>query len=208
MNLNCFHRYGLHRASFNPHELQTNLTGYTKFVVVRNPLHRLFSGYNNKIVKSKPSGFRNGLKKYLKMNISLSEIPSFEGFLEMIISDRALSRDPHFQNYFHGANPCFVDYDYILKLETQDQDLNLFLSNVYKLHNTSFYVNVHVNNLTTPIMTDSAVNHVTYLQKYEEIPDLLRSKVMEKFKYEMEFFGYTFNTYTSTANCGLQQKCC
>lgn len=142
------------------------------------------------------------------MNISLSKIPSFEGFLQMIISGTALSRDPHFQNYFHGVNPCFVDYDYILKLETQDQDLNLFLSNVYKLHNASFYVNVHANNHTTPKTTANTVRHETYLQKYDEIPDLLLSKVMEKFKYEFEFFGYTFNTNTSTANCGLQQKCC
>lgn len=45
-------KYGLEYKWYTPSEVKVELTGYTKFIVVRNPFHRLVSAYNDKVVRS------------------------------------------------------------------------------------------------------------------------------------------------------------
>lgn len=191
---NDIERYGLYRKMYTPTEAEDNLTGFTKFVVVRNPLHRIVSGYQNKIVSSKPAGYRNALKQFLNMNLSSERIPSFQGFVKMILSKTGLASDLHFANYFMDINPCLISYQYILKLETHNTDLKCFLPQIYKIENYKSYMNLHRNmHSKHEFMTEVYLEEYTYLNAY-----LIKS-VMEKFQYESEFFGYGFDMKKSVA---------
>lgn len=143
--------------------------------------------------------------------MSVSVIPTFQGFLTMITSNEGFSNDVHFSPYFKNINPCFMEFDYILKLETQNRDLAMFLSEVYKVKDASAHLQVHQLSLTVPKNTTPAVNDSVFLKAYKTIPHSLLSQVMQKFKYEMEFFGYHFNVSSAVASCCLntvETLCC
>ncbi|XP_068243569.1 carbohydrate sulfotransferase 8-like [Palaemon carinicauda] len=101
------------------------LANYTKFIVVRHPFERLISAYFDKIhhkggIPSMQQKVLPFVRKEIRSNATLSDItwPEFVSF----VVRRGGRLDDHWMPYETLCFPCRVDYDYILKFETLDED--------------------------------------------------------------------------------------
>uniref|UniRef100_A0A8W8IVY5 Carbohydrate sulfotransferase n=2 Tax=Magallana TaxID=2171616 RepID=A0A8W8IVY5_MAGGI len=104
----------------------------TKFMFVREPFERLLSGYVDKIY-SPNTAYWNFIGKYIvksfrenPTNVSLEcgHDVTFPEFVEYFVYSQNSNerRDAHFVPSFEHCRPCEIDYDYIGKLETFQED--------------------------------------------------------------------------------------
>lgn len=114
---------------------------YYKFMMVRNPLERIVSGYRNKIepplnLKNQDS-FPHKIKKeilmrfqlheYLKWKLALKTAPynisvSFQLFVHYLIHTPTEDLNEHFQASMDICHPCVVDYDFYGNFKNYSHD--------------------------------------------------------------------------------------
>ena len=173
---------GLRRGSL----LNKNLTdasrllrmkNYFKFMIVRNPLERLVSGYRNKIeppLMDLSDKFPNYIKRWIlktyrpvdyrqwidqggNYNISIS----FPEFAQYVIDTKKEWLNPHFKPMINTCHPCRVRYDFYGNFKMYSQDVMLIVEKIrtkpeyypnHSLHRsgheTSTYLGVYYNQLT------------------------------------------------------------
>lgn len=105
------------------------VSSYKKFIIVRNPFERLFSGYIDKIFSLTFS--------HIGKHIVLTQRPNathhskqcghdvtFAEFVKYFIQGERTKkhRDGHFIPMYDHCKPCQIGYDYIAKLETLEKD--------------------------------------------------------------------------------------
>ena len=209
---NIVKKYGLHAMAYNE-----TLSSYTKFIVVRHPLDRLISAYRDKM-RGGDVTFKEGAMKVVeryRTNITNNDtFPTFKEFVKMTLTNSALARNEHWKSYFFKCDPCYVNYDYVLKVETMDHDMRMFLSEVYH-DRLSFVSDTRLNSFKPPSeLSDNPYSHK--LKLFEDLSAEEVEKITSKFHYEHEFYGYSFNQKTLHAGCCDQHisvteaatKCC
>lgn len=113
-----------------------------KFMFVREPYERLLSGYVDKLFAPNAAYWAfigTFITKNIRQNSSQVELNcghdvTFEEFVRYFIHSQHnnMRRDAHFVPNFEHCRPCEIDYDYIGKLETFEED-TLFLLKELKL---------------------------------------------------------------------------
>ena len=106
------------------------LSSYYKFMVVRHPLTRLVSAYNDKIIGG---GDRQGFQPVIRVirqqhNKAENTTVTFSDFLEYILELSPRRLNQHWRPISMVCDPCHVEYDKIIKLETQKEDLREIFS--------------------------------------------------------------------------------
>ena len=117
------------REQFNITQLKTHnhsdilekLQTYYAFVVVRNPLDRLVSGFKDKLHnptgnKYYERGLGSKILRALRPSATESEIQTGKGvtFQEYVTHvTNVHMNDQHFENYQDHCQPCIIDFDYI-----------------------------------------------------------------------------------------------
>ncbi|XP_077970830.1 carbohydrate sulfotransferase 9-like [Styela clava] len=108
------------------HEINKRLNNYYRIMTVREPLERVVSAYIDKML---PDG--TGEKYYEKISKTIHKkfaknkntkyfqpgSASFEEFVDSILSNPK-QHDIHWRSYSDICDPCHIQYDYIVKLET------------------------------------------------------------------------------------------
>ena len=119
-------------SQYSETERDFRLQTYFKFMFVREPLHRLLSAYKDKfttlgnpkysphyrekIIKSyRPDDFKPGGENFI----------TFAEFIKYYSQD--INPDQHWRQYERLCHPCFVNYDFIGRLETLEEDGTLLL---------------------------------------------------------------------------------
>ena len=119
-------------SQYSETERDFRLQTYFKFMFVREPLHRLLSAYKDKfttlgnpkysphyrekIIKSyRPDDFKPGGENFI----------SFAEFIKYY--SKETNPDQHWRQYERLCHPCFVNYDFIGRLETLEEDGTLLL---------------------------------------------------------------------------------
>ena len=114
---------------------------YYKFMIVRNPIERLASGYRNKIEPpvdfKKQDSFPHKVKKEILMRFRLQEFlqwqllsktreqnisVSFQEFVLYIIYTPTEDLNEHFQSSMDICHPCVVDYDFYGNFKNYSHD--------------------------------------------------------------------------------------
>lgn len=108
------------------------MRGFTMVTFVRHPFTRLVSAYQEKILDR--SWYVEDLLKLHSNTEVINGVPTFSQFVEYV-----LDQDPdkvklnvHIEVMWQRCNVCQVNYDFIGKMETYDQDMNLLLDHVSK----------------------------------------------------------------------------
>ena len=190
-------RFGLEILPYN-----ASLSSNTKLLVVRHPLDRLLSAYRDKM-RGGDITFRNGSFKVVQQfrtNISNNDpYPTFREFVTMLFTNTAIARNPHWDKYFFKCDPCNIEYDYILKVETMEHDMKMFMSEV--LPDSLRFVSEPKLNSFGPVSgtIGSPQNHL--LKAYEVFSAEELQNIYSKYQYEHEFYGYGFNQNTLQATC-------
>jgi hypothetical protein len=109
-------------------EREWRLKEYRKFTLMRDPLERIVSGYNNKInhpLSKNQSVFPEFVKydilkrfspqsiqEYEASNRRAEVIPTFEDFLQYLAAADQDMLNEHFKSFMKLCHPCYVDYHF------------------------------------------------------------------------------------------------
>lgn len=136
---NPFHIQGIHAyegyltAKGMPFDkIHMILSSSTKFMFVREPYERLFSGYVDKLFSPNAAYWayigtfitNNFRKNATQISKSCGHDITFEEFVRYFLHSQVTNekRDAHFVPNFEHCRPCEIDYEYIGKLETFEED--------------------------------------------------------------------------------------
>ena len=179
---------------------------YKKVIVVRHPMERIVSAYKNKFVTTTFSKELNQfiIDNYRTNRTSHDIVPSFEEFVKYVISEYPtrpiVSRpipsdvstyafDGHWRKILHLCHPCQIQYDYILKLETFEADIN----DIVKLFNGD----VHMEPANVPRLNPTSKEYGP-LYITSNLPKHLKQSLSEMYESDSKMFGYTFNDNVET----------
>ena len=111
-------------------------------------------------------------------------------------------RNVHWDGPYHNrCYPCQVDYDYYVKLETQDRDSDFIIKN--KL--SSQGIGMHRNKAQKKTMATLSL----YMPIYKELTSKEMKFLRNRLQPDLGMFGYSFNESTMTGTCGNDDiSCC
>ena len=199
---NRLDEFGLSKETYTD-KLQT----YTKFIVVRHPFDRLLSAYRDKafpnLLNGKIHGYYYKIKKsvlrrsrhILTAQERQSYVPTFEEFAQHVL----VTSNIHWNSYAFRCDPCHINYDYIIRLETLTTDSQLFLGDVYPEVSalpTSNSYRIAQSNKTSNDQSKT-------LKEFSELRTSTFNKITDKFQGELQLFGYKFNAQTQEAICAM-----
>ncbi|XP_032654930.1 carbohydrate sulfotransferase 9 [Chelonoidis abingdonii] len=131
--------YGKHLKKLDSYDLkgiQTRLNTYTKTIFVRDPMERLVSAFRDKF--EHPNSYYHPvfgkaiIKKY-RLNAREEALKTgsgvkFKEFVQYLLdSQRPVGMDIHWEQISKLCYPCLINYDFIGKFETLEEDANYFL---------------------------------------------------------------------------------
>lgn len=196
--------YGIVMNKYTPDQVKVELNGYTKFLVVRNPFNRLVSAYYSKIIEGNDNIHQIFIKylQDIRSDEQYKRKPNLRSFLEMIVSNHKAATDAHWISYFNTSNPCFIQYEYILRLETLQEDLSNFLFKSYSGIKYKKYMNLHKNPSKNQVIMHNQVipAELTSLNK------TMINMFVKKYKYDFTFFGYSYKLNSPVIACKVGTK--
>ncbi|XP_011930294.1 PREDICTED: carbohydrate sulfotransferase 9 isoform X4 [Cercocebus atys] len=131
--------YGKHLKKLDSFDLKgiyTRLNTYTKAVFVRDPMERLVSAFRDKF--KHPNSYYHPvfgkaiIKKYRPNACEEALINGsgvrFKEFIHYLLdSHRPVGMDIHWEKVSKLCYPCLINYDFVGKFETLEEDANYFL---------------------------------------------------------------------------------
>ncbi|KAL6424107.1 hypothetical protein ACFW04_009766 [Cataglyphis niger] len=178
-----------HDENFN--KTYEKISKTKRFLIVRDPLERLLSAYRDKLehMQSREYYYRRfGRRialKYRQPGDNTTRLePTFAEFLRFIANEKYF--DEHWAPYYHTCEPCALQYDYILKIETLDRDLNFFIQDT-KLSDYLYEVK-HPRNINPYGATTKKL-----LGEYiTGIPRSLLDQIYKIYENDYKLFNYSF----------------
>ena len=182
-------RYGIKKLKdFSREKISEILDTYTKIITVRDPLVRMLSAYKDKLVPHKDGvcPFCRTLGREITKHYRTDGPFDLKGrtvteleFLQALVGDKSLVNinGGHWGSYDKLCSPCAIKYDYISHLETVNEDSDNLLKFVF---NSTLSL-PHYN----PSNSSSEYTHIL-----RNIPLDLKEKILEKYKLDMDLFGY------------------
>ena len=195
---NGMKKYNIRRLdTYTKQQQKTILNEYYKFIVVRHPFDRLVSSYNDKIVLG---NFPSDRKRVIDLNMKnhgKSET-DLRAFFEYIIKTKA-NMNRHWAPATEICDPCNVQYDKIVKLETHTQDLLDVISHLGPYNRTN---DVHAN-----YKGSGAASAFSWrLQAYKDIGEKLLADMLKLgFDKDLDLFGYSAGDVSDPL--GMEVKC-
>ena len=176
---------------------------FTKAIVVRHPFDRLKSVYQDKFVKRHyldTTKYGKALVKYRQNKSDHYKHMYFNEFLQSILNENQLVS--HWDTYNNVCSPCYVKYDYIIRVETIGRDLPLFNEEILR----DEWEEVVVDN-TEPETVTVVENVRAEIPEFQQVNDTLYKQLLEAgYGRDMAIFGYQFDKSSSTTTCGT--VCC
>ena len=111
------------------------LDTFSKVIVVRNPLVRVFSSYREKLtsVRGQCTPYMTRLAPKIIKHIRGQDVQcgnnvTFSEFMEYF-AKRPI-KDPHWEDLEEICQPCRIKYDHVLRLETGHSDVKFFVEEI------------------------------------------------------------------------------
>ncbi|XP_056305898.1 carbohydrate sulfotransferase 12 [Danio aesculapii] len=133
-----FNNLWMHHGQYARPLMHHKLKNYTKFIFVRDPFVRLISAFRAKFNRPDEYFYSNYGSKMLQHFANISQPPnsaqeafsagirlSFTHFIKYLLDPQTEKEKPfneHWQQIYRLCHPCQIDYDFIGKLETLDED--------------------------------------------------------------------------------------
>ena len=125
------------------------MQSYYKFLMYRNPIERLFSGYRSKVQRTPLIGLSrdyphyNWLKKEIfkfkhpekfhQWHLAKGKRPvnvTFSDFIDYWLNKRGLNDDEHFQSIYSLCQPCQVHYSYYGNFNAFKHDAEVLIGHI------------------------------------------------------------------------------
>ena len=207
--LAVLHSCGLYKLSeYNASEIDWRLKEYTKVALVRHPLDRLLSAFNEKFVISGDYArmYRSNIystfsKEEVKVLDGTPQI-TFEQFLTMVRGRKFTNR--HWAPSFNWCYPCNIEYDHIVKLETIHSDLKQVLPLFWNPDQADTTVFAERNACRDP---ENRLDRASDIYRSLN-PELVKS-INEVYQADLDVFGYSWDNVTGVGcRSGAGKACC
>ena len=183
---------------------------YYKFMIVRNPLERLVSGYRNKIQPplsfKKQDSFPHKIKKDILMRFRLKEFlewrqisktqehnisVSFQEFVHYIMYTTTEDLNEHFQGSMDICHPCVVDYDFYGNFRNYSHDAQALVKKLQT--DPHFYrdESLHSNGEQTTNLLPHYFNQLTNREKVKLLGVMYDELAFYYTLYPTERFSHT-----------------
>ncbi|XP_069760769.1 carbohydrate sulfotransferase 12-like [Narcine bancroftii] len=184
-------RYG----KFSKQLMKIRLKKYTKFLFVRDPFVRLISAFRNKFAVQNNDFYSQYARQMLKLYANCSDPPrtvkeafsagikpTFKNFIQYLLDPQTEKRNPfneHWKQIYRLCHPCQINYDFIGKLESLDEDASYLL----KLLNVEKLVRFPPGSQNQTVVSWER-------DWFAKIPVAWRRKLYEIYKPDFTLFGY------------------
>ena len=179
-------------------ELVNRLHTYFKFAVVRNPMTRLVSAYNNKFVDYYYESAAEAIFSITRNgNYTIGDRPSWKEFINYIpIADQ---RDGHWVSQFDACRPCDIQYDAIIKMEYLDDEVSALRP---VLGDKS-----HIAHRNPSSVVEEGGNrrHRTYADYINDLSDEEILKMKRHYERDFGYFGYDISV--EDRKLSLNEEC-
>ena len=149
---------------------------YRKVMIVRHPLQRLVSAY------------------YQVKDMSSFRVKSFHQFVTEAVLPGVVN--PHFLEYHRICQPCVLDFDYVLKVENlavENREFNKYVG----IDPDAIMPHIHPSHMSIFKHSDDNYKYDSVLRNFEqEYPELFDA-VLDKYRLDMEMYGYTWTDHKS-----------
>ncbi|XP_005280054.1 carbohydrate sulfotransferase 9 [Chrysemys picta bellii] len=189
--------YGKHLKKLDSYDLkgiQTRLNTYTKTIFVRDPMERLVSAFRDKF--EHPNSYYHPvfgkaiIKKY-RLNAHEEALKTgsgvkFKEFVRYLLdSQRPVGMDIHWEQISRLCYPCLINYDFIGKFETLEEDANYFLQLIGAPAELKF------PNFKDRHSSDERTNMEVVRQYLKELSDTERQLTYDFYYLDYLMFNYT-----------------
>ncbi|XP_061453631.1 carbohydrate sulfotransferase 9 isoform X2 [Rhineura floridana] len=189
--------YGKHLRkldSYNLKGIHMRLKTYTKVIFVRDPMERLVSAFRDKF--EHPNSYYHPvfgkaiIKKY-RLNADRQALTTgsgvkFKEFIQYLLdSRRPIGMDTHWEQISKLCYPCAINYDYIGKFETLEEDANYFLRLIGAPKGLTF------PNFKDRHSSDKRTNSEVVRRYLQEIHTTERQQIYDFYYLDYLMFNYT-----------------
>ncbi|XP_055001503.1 carbohydrate sulfotransferase 8 [Sorex araneus] len=133
--------------TFSRHGILHRLSTYTKMLFVREPFERLVSAFRDKF--EHPNSyyhpvFGKAILARYRANASREALRTGEGvrfpeFMQYLLDvHQPVGMDIHWDHVGRLCSPCLIDYDFVGKFESMEDDANFFLRLIHAPPNLTF----------------------------------------------------------------------
>ncbi|CAH3041427.1 unnamed protein product [Porites lobata] len=173
---------------YSDEDIKVRLKSYFKFLFVREPLERLLSAYNNKLVNNKwPWGIIQSYKTKILERYKQDE-PSSNSFDQGLtfrkfiyyVSDVGFDANAHWRSYGPICHPCDIKYDFIGHFEDMPEEAPYILRQTGMDRAVTF----------PPFLTHNTTSQL--LKSYAPIPKEKIAQLGKAFEEDFEMFNYDF----------------
>ena len=189
---------------------------YTLFMSLRNPFDRLVSAYYNKAFPWRRFNgkmqiyyipIRNWvLNKFQHRGLTSYQKEWYNATFEEFIAFTLSVNDEHWNSLEKFCEPCRLDYKYILRVETMERDSQVLMGDLYPDSGQLPFTNAkRQKNISASFQ--SVIPKTLHV--YSQLSRKTLKKLMKKYAFDLQFYGYSFNTKTFQANCNFKDhNCC
>ena len=161
---------------------------YFKAIFVRHPFLRLISAFKDKGEKSRleePYFYSKYWDPIMRQergptNVKNNSKPLFKEFVKMLLTSKLYEYDEHWSPIWNRCEPCYVEYDFIGKLEAP-QDFEFLQKQIKFKTNETIWENKNSNNLN-----NREVKKYLFQISSEQIISLYKIYFLD-----FKLFGYT-----------------
>ena len=181
-------------------ERNKRLTEYFKSVFVRNPMERVVSAYNDKIIKhvnetrikdrvaedllnTTMNIFRpTEYKAWLENGKKGPMYPTFSEYVQFLIKQNMKTVNEHFQPVIHLCHPCAIDFNFYGNFKLLPDEAETLL-NTLNINSSLYYDREgsyisHKGHKTSEVVT----------KYFSELTDQQKKSLFDVYKEELEFY--------------------
>ena len=188
--------------SAHPKLIRKKLKRYYKFLVVRHPLDRLVSAYTDKFLNQ--DGYKDWYEnmkiiikaRYRDDDADQNATITFREFLNYAADSDSI-RDRHWLSYQYLCGPCVIDYDYVVKVESLEQDVSYLMPKVFNEYGVSALPEAHSHRSAS-----HARKGYKELREFFNVTKQEALRLMDgPYQWDLPMFGYRFDAETGRATC-------
>ena len=204
--------------------LTTKIRNLTKFFIVRHPYDRLISAYNSKLGPNsmKGSGFSGMARNIIKVNnpkmtpaeLSERKHPTFAEFIHALTTRKIDTRNNHWIPFAQFCNPCAVDFDYLLRIESLNYDAQPIMDqlgvNADHVIEKGYATNKRLRYKDPALVIDKTAYVVLKrLDPFKDVPKSDMDLLRKMYALDLKLYGYTFDADSLKPGCTFgDNHCC
>ncbi|XP_071178637.1 carbohydrate sulfotransferase 11-like isoform X1 [Mytilus edulis] len=190
-----YDKYLTYLDSYTEEEVQFKLQNYKKIIMVREPFERLLSAYRNKFTEKSPYFHKRFGRKIIRRyrnnpkqeDIELGKNAKFDEFVRYITDPVTIETEglnEHWDLYSSLCQPCLINYDFVGKYETLDDDID------YIMHDLGIDTFIQFPKRGAAYKKKRTKD--TFEQFYSNISKLDLGKLWKTYRQDYKLFSYAY----------------